>query len=70
LEDARCSSGQREEQRGDDDDLLQHGDSPYQLTILFSAQSPLQDVMAITSTKRAVTFRTVQVHRMDQALPM
>src|SRR5262245_14278711 len=26
--------------------------------MLFSAQSPLEDVMAITSTKRAVTFRT------------
>src|SRR5262245_14693826 len=30
--------------------------------MLFSAQSPLEDVMAITSTKRAVTFRTPTIH--------
>ena len=27
--------------------------------MLFCAQSPLEDVMAVTSTKRAVTFRTL-----------
>jgi hypothetical protein len=32
---------------------------PIRLTMLVSAQSPLEDVMAITSTKRAVTFRTL-----------
>jgi hypothetical protein len=64
LHNTYCSSSQREAECSSEDNFLQHGNSPYQLTILFCAQSPLQDVMAITFKKRAVTFRTVQVHWM------
>jgi hypothetical protein len=62
---ARRTGGQREEQRSGDrsgeDDLL-HGDLPEALRVddaVFCAQPSPEDVMAITFTKRAVTFRTL-----------